>query len=221
MCTLHIRRLNTLVGWACAGAPTAHGRQIWVMWPSENPVHRQFSDRPGGVAVRVDNLVSAFVCWDGSSTAAALLPSPGERETGSSTFSAFCRDLVSGGTRIRTGDTMIFGHIPRPLGMRKTRIGKRISVHGVPLDTSWFCSYCCATVDTAFVTRALAQPLGVLRRGHKQRSRVVCADAGQGHQVGCHPRDQPVELDVELLSERTVAASHRAERSTPLQHEVD
>ncbi len=102
-------------------------------------------------------------------------------------FLAFCRNFSSGGTRIRTGDTMIFSHIPRPLGMRKTRIGKRISVHGVPLDTSWFCSYGCATVDTAFVTRALAQPLGVLRRGHKQRSRVVCADAGQGHQVGCYP----------------------------------
>ena len=36
--------------------------------------------------------------------------------------------------------------------MRETRIGKRIYVHGVPLDTSWFCPYCCATVDTAFVT---------------------------------------------------------------------
>ena len=35
--------------------------------------------------------------------------------------------------------------------MRKTRMGKRISVHRVPLDTSWFCPYCCATVDTAFV----------------------------------------------------------------------
>jgi hypothetical protein len=36
--------------------------------------------------------------------------------------------------------------------MRKTRIGKRIYVHGVLLDTTWFCPYCCATVDTAFVT---------------------------------------------------------------------
>jgi hypothetical protein len=43
---------------------------------------------------------------------------------------------------------MIFSHMQKPLGMRKTRIGKRISVHGVPLDTSWFCPYCCATVDT-------------------------------------------------------------------------
>ena len=32
--------------------------------------------------------------------------------------------FLSGGTRIRTGDTMIFSHIPRPLGMRKSRIGK-------------------------------------------------------------------------------------------------
>ena len=36
--------------------------------------------------------------------------------------------------------------------MRKTRIGKRICVQGVPLDTSWFCPYCCATVDTPLVT---------------------------------------------------------------------
>ena len=47
---------------------------------------------------------------------------------------------------------MIFSHIQKPLGMRKTRISKRICVHGVPLDTSWFCPYCCATVDTALVT---------------------------------------------------------------------
>ena len=36
--------------------------------------------------------------------------------------------------------------------MRKTRIGKRIYVQGVPLDTSWFRPYCCTTVDTVFVT---------------------------------------------------------------------
>jgi hypothetical protein len=36
--------------------------------------------------------------------------------------------------------------------MRIQRIGKRISVQGAPLDTSWFCPYCCATVDTAFAT---------------------------------------------------------------------
>ena len=59
---------------------------------------------------------------------------------------------MSGGTWIRTGDTMIFSHMRRPLGMRKTRIPKRIFVHGVPLDTTRFCPYCCATVDTAFAT---------------------------------------------------------------------
>jgi hypothetical protein len=36
--------------------------------------------------------------------------------------------------------------------MRKTRMGKRIPVHGVPLYNSWFCPYCCATVDKIFVT---------------------------------------------------------------------
>ncbi len=42
---------------------------------------------------------------------------------------SICRTFSSGGTRIRTGGTMIFRHLPGPLGMRKTRIGKRISVH--------------------------------------------------------------------------------------------
>ena len=45
---------------------------------------------------------------------------------------------------------MIFSHMQKPLGMRNSRIGKRIYVHGVPLDTSWFCPYCCATVDIYF-----------------------------------------------------------------------
>ena len=45
---------------------------------------------------------------------------------------------------------MIFSHMQKPLGMRKTRIGKRISVQGVPVGTIWFCPYCCATVDTPF-----------------------------------------------------------------------
>jgi hypothetical protein len=71
---------------------------------------------------------------------------------GTLTFSAICRTFRSGGTRIRTGDTMIFSHMQKPLGMRKTRIGKRIYVQGVPLDTTWFCPYCCATVDMPSVT---------------------------------------------------------------------
>jgi hypothetical protein len=57
-------------------------------------------------------------------------------------FLAICRTFLSGGTRIRTGDTMIFSDFRRPIGMRICRIGKRIYVHGVPLDTSWFCPYC-------------------------------------------------------------------------------
>ena len=65
-------------------------------------------------------------------------------------FLAICRTFRSGGTRIRTGDTMIFSHLQKPIGMRKTRIGKRIYVQGVPLDTIWFCPYCCATVDYGF-----------------------------------------------------------------------
>ena len=35
--------------------------------------------------------------------------------------------------------------------MRIHRVGMRISVQGVPMDTTWFCPYCCATVDTAFI----------------------------------------------------------------------
>jgi G6PDH family F420-dependent oxidoreductase len=60
---------------------------------------------------------------------------------------------------------MIFSHIQKPLGMRKTRMGKRISVHGVPLNTSWFCPYCCATVDTAFASL----------RGTRSRARKATA----------------------------------------------
>src|SRR5215211_6181802 len=47
---------------------------------------------------------------------------------------------------------MIFSHIQKPLGMRKTRVGKRIYVHRVPLGTSRICPYCCATFDTTFAT---------------------------------------------------------------------
>jgi hypothetical protein len=67
-------------------------------------------------------------------------------------FSAICRTFRSGGTRIRTGDTMIFSHIQRPLPMRIHRTGKRINVHRVSSDTTWFCPYCCATVDTSLFT---------------------------------------------------------------------
>src|SRR5829696_3208363 len=58
----------------------------------------------------------------------------------------------SGETRTRTGDTMIFSHMSRPLGMRFYRISKRISVHRVSLDIARCRPYCCTTVDTAFVT---------------------------------------------------------------------
>jgi hypothetical protein len=46
---------------------------------------------------------------------------------------------------------MIFSHMQKPIGMRKTRVGMRISVHRVPFYTTWFCPYCCATVDTVSV----------------------------------------------------------------------
>src|SRR5215216_7827170 len=55
------------------------------------------------------------------------------------------------GDLVPTLEPLIFSHIQKPLGMRKTRIGKRIYVHRVPLDTTRFCPYCCATVDTALV----------------------------------------------------------------------
>jgi hypothetical protein len=35
-------------------------------------------------------------------------------------FPMICRTFSSGGTWIRTGDTMIFSHMQRPFGMRKT-----------------------------------------------------------------------------------------------------
>jgi hypothetical protein len=57
-------------------------------------------------------------------------------------FCAICRTFLSGGTRIRTGDTMIFSHIRRLLGMRVYRIPKRIFVHGVPSVVAWYRPYC-------------------------------------------------------------------------------
>ena len=77
---------------------------------------------------------------------------------------------MSGGTRIRTGDTMIFSHFRRPIGKRKTRVGKRICVHGVPLDTSWFCPYCCATVDTFFRHFYRSDPGRYRRKSSKAES---------------------------------------------------
>jgi hypothetical protein len=58
------------------------------------------------------------------------------------------RIFSSGGTRIRTGDTMIFSHFRGPLGMRIFRICKQVFVHGVPPVVAWCRPYCCATVDT-------------------------------------------------------------------------
>ena len=44
-------------------------------------------------------------------TAALLLPSPSSSSPERFHVLAICRTLVSGGTRIRTGDTMIFSHV--------------------------------------------------------------------------------------------------------------
>jgi hypothetical protein len=92
-------------------------------------------------------------------------------------FSAICRTFISGGTRIRTGDTMIFSHMQEPLGMRKTRVGKRIYVQGVPSGTSWFCPYCCATVDTASGRHTVVVELWwaqqVLQRDGKSRVKIL------------------------------------------------
>src|SRR5918997_4104684 len=68
---------------------------------------------------------------------------------GSQSFLVFCRKFKEW----RDPDSNRGHHdfqIQKPLGMRKTRVGKQIYVHRVPLDTSWFCPYCCATVDTSF-----------------------------------------------------------------------
>ena len=62
--------------------------------------------------------------------------------------------------------------------MRKTRIGKRIFVQGVPLDTSWFCPYCCATVDTPSVTQ-----------GSRTQNAYVCSSpASIGYSLSAIPQ---------------------------------
>jgi hypothetical protein len=57
-------------------------------------------------------------------------------------FWPICRTFLSGRIRIRTGDTMIFSHILRLLGMRICRIGERVSVHEVPSVIAWCRPYC-------------------------------------------------------------------------------
>ena len=52
--------------------------------------------------------------------------------------------------RKRRHYSMVFRSKQESLGMRNSRVGKRIYVQGVPSDTSWFCPYYCATVDTSF-----------------------------------------------------------------------
>ncbi len=66
----------------------------------------------------------------------------GSPDPGSQTFYLQISFFQSGGTRIRTGDTMIFGQMPRRLGMQATLIGKRISVHRISLDVVRCRSYC-------------------------------------------------------------------------------
>jgi hypothetical protein len=45
------------------------------------------------------------------STVALLLPQGPGTDTGACVFLSFCSTFRSGGTRIRTGDTMIFSHV--------------------------------------------------------------------------------------------------------------
>jgi hypothetical protein len=98
---------------------------------------------------------------------------------------------------------MIFSHMQKPLGMRKTRVGMRIYVHGVPLDTSWFCPYCCATVDTSFITlqkhskqnadaRSPHSSIGYSRSALSLRETYVSGRNYNVTRVGCIvPRQQP------------------------------
>jgi hypothetical protein len=74
-------------------------------------------------------------CYAERAVDALLTKGPGSY-TEALHFLATCRTFLSGGTRIRTGDTMIFSHIPRPLGMRQILISKRVSVHRVSSNTA-------------------------------------------------------------------------------------
>ena len=65
----------------------------------------------------------------GRSTALTLLlPKPPEKYPGAYSFLAICRQFRSGGTRIRTGDTMIFSHAQGVISMRVFCIPKLITV---------------------------------------------------------------------------------------------
>jgi hypothetical protein len=127
-------------------------------YPCVDPVpeKRPPVSRPGALghasfSITLDTHSHAYVAWEARRERRTkyLVAVKGLRRQNRSPLGlcAFCRTLKSGGTRIRTGDTMIFRHMQKPLGMRQILIGRRIYVHGVPLDTSWFSPYCCATVD--------------------------------------------------------------------------
>src|SRR5215218_5218097 len=103
-------------------------------------------------------------------------------------FSSICRTFISGGTRIRTGDTMIFSHFRRPIGMRKTRIGTRIYVRRVPVGTSWFCPYCCATVDTVFVILQRHRRLDTCTRSRDSSVGLLWPLASPRFPVGAQPQ---------------------------------
>ena len=97
-----------------------------------HPRHRQHA-RLRHCRARSDLFLNGLLTKSSGSTARALI------------FSSICRTFRSGGTRIRTGDTMIFRHMQKPLGMRETRVSKRISVQRVPAGSV-------PTVDTTFAT---------------------------------------------------------------------
>jgi hypothetical protein len=92
--------------------------------------------------------LSVGFCW--VSTGGA--PPPPPAQTAPLPLRSRLSTWGSGGTRTRTGDTMIFSHVLRPLAMRFYRISERISVHRVSLDIARCRPYCCTTVDIPLFT---------------------------------------------------------------------
>ena len=69
-------------------------------------------------------------------------------------------------------------------------LGMRIYVEGVPLDASWFCPYCCATVDTTFVTqrgtlsRTRSEPMPTLTSNTLPGALAFLCDAHKPYPLG-------------------------------------
>ena len=89
--------------------------------------------------------------------------------------------------------------------MRKICVDKQIHVQGVPVSITWFCPYCCSTVDTAIVilrgTRSMTRTsVRLARLLDYSRPPLVFGDMSwRNHKETCGLRGLPYKLKVEHI----------------------